>query len=280
MRKEAVAGQFYESSREKLESQLKELFSSAKKVQNKGLKSVNGLIVPHAGYFYSGKSAAAAYSLIKNMGKIDTFIIIGVNHSGQSALSFEDFETPLGIAENDREFSKKISNAIGIDEIENAHRWEHSIEVQLPFIQFLAKKQIKIVPLLLGDMNFDECGKIARAIFQIAGDLNRRICLIASSDFTHYGSSYNFLPFSGNSEEIKKKLYALDRKAIDFIEKKDSKKFFEYSSQTTICGRIPTTIAVEYCKLIKSKPKLVDYYTSGDIVKDYSSAVGYAAIVF
>jgi hypothetical protein len=283
MRKEAAAGQFYEASRKELTEHLDELFklkgSDAQKIKIKvkAAKNVIGLIVPHAGYAYSGKAAASGYQMLKGM-EIDTFIVIGVNHSGfESSVSLEDFETPLGIAENDDEFSEELAETIGKNEF--PHKYEHSIEVQLPFLQYLFRT-IKIVPVIIGNENYEKCLEIADAIAKIAKRQVKKVCIIASSDFTHYGQGYGFLPFAGTDEEVKKRMYALDKKAISFIEKMNGKEFFEFSSKTTICGRIPITIAIEACKLMKAKAKLIDYYTSGDVVRDYRNAVGYAAISF
>ena len=312
MRKAIVAGQFYEADSKKLKNELKSLFDQTKKISVKGAV---GLIVPHAGYFYSGKAAALAYQSLQN--KFDTFVILGPNHSGLGdSISLEDFETPLGIAKNDAEFSKELLNFGILERNENAHKYEHSIEVQLPFLQYLFGKikkssrdfrmqeiqqnspaqkikndfrvlrnenisDIKIVPIILGNIDYEKCKEIAEAIEKIAKKLKRKICVIASSDFTHYGESYGFIPFSGTEEEIKKKMYDLDKKAISFIEKLDGKEFFNFSQQITICGRIPITILTEYCKLLKkkAKAKLLVYYTSGDIVQDYSTAVGYASVI-
>jgi len=278
MRKAAVAGQFYDADASRLKENLKELLSQPKKSDFEA--DMTGMVVPHAGYVYSGKAAASAYNLIRDQ-KIDTFVIIGPNHSGlENAISFENFETSLGIAENDNEFGKELmKNSDLIKKDENAHKYEHCIEVQLPFLQFLFKK-IKIVPVLVGSLNYEGCKKIAEAIEKTARKLKRKICVIASSDFTHYGKGYNFIPFSGTNEEIKKKLYDLDKKAISFIEKLHGKEFLDYSEKTTICGRFAITIAVEFAKLQKSKVKLIDYYTSGDVASDYRNAVGYASIVF
>lgn len=273
IRAAAVAGQFYEAEKQELTRHLNELFKS----KSKPIKGCTGIIAPHAGYIYSGKAAAQAYNCLKGS-EYDVFIIIGVNHSGfDSSVSLDDFQTPLGIAENDTEFSEELSKTTGKNEF--SHKYEHSIEVQIPFLQHLFG-QIKIVPVIIGNESLDKCVKIAEAIIKIAKKQKKKICIIASSDFTHYGHAYGFMPFSGDSDEVKKKLYELDRKAISFIEKMQAKEFFEFSNKTTICGRIPITIAIEACGLMKAKAKLVDYYTSGDIMKDYKNAVGYAAIAF
>jgi hypothetical protein len=274
MRNSAVSGQFYESDKKALEKQIKELFGA---VKSKAKAKAIGLIVPHAGYIYSGKAAASAYSALKSQ-KFDTFVILGPNHSGfDSAVSLEDFETPLGIAKNDEEFSEVLAKAIGNDE--QSHKHEHCIEVQLPFLQHLFK-EISIVPVLIGRESYEKCREIARLIFETAEKQKKKICVIASSDLTHYGQGYGFVPFTGNTKEIKKKMYELDKKAISFIEKLQGKEFFDFSENLTICGRNAITILIEFCKITKAKARFVEYYTSGDVAKDYKNSVGYAAISF
>jgi hypothetical protein len=274
VRKPSVSGQFYDSNKSILASHIKKLLGNAK---NPSKKEISGIIVPHAGYSYSGKAAASAYSRIKGK-KIDTFVILGVNHSGfENAVSFQDFETPLGVAENDIEFSKEISKIIKNNE--SFHLPEHSIEVQIPFLQIIFKKP-RIVPILLGSIRYEECKRIASEIKKIAEKQKKKVCVIASSDFTHYGKAYGYLPFSGNNEQIKKKMHELDMKAVSFIEKMDSKGFFDFSSDKTICGRIPITVAIEACRLKKAKARLVEYCTSGDVSKDSENSVGYASIIF
>jgi hypothetical protein len=115
----------------------------------------------------------------------------------------------------------------------------------------------------------------------IAKKLKRKICVIASSDFTHYGPAYDYVPFSGTKEETKKKLYDLDSKAIRLIKSMKADKFFSLSRDMTICGAEAITTAMELCKMLGAKnAALLKYYTSGDISGDYSNAVGYASIAF
>jgi hypothetical protein len=274
MRPAFFAGQFYSADSQTLAKNIRNLFSESK---IKPEKNAAGIISPHAGCEYSGKAAAESYSAIKNS-KFDTFIILGTNHSGfENSVSLEDFETPFGKIENDEEFSEQLKKEFGGNE--TLHEYEHSIEVQLPFLQFVFGKP-KIVPFLIGQNSYADCKKIAKEIMKIAFEQKKKICIIASSDFTHYGKGYDYMPFAGTDEQVKKKLYELDKKAISAILKMDSEKFYKLSENMTICGRMPITILIEYSKIMKAKAKLLDYYTSGDVVKDYSSAVGYASVVF
>jgi len=290
IRNEAVAGQFYDSSFDGLDKQIRSCFEGklgpAALPTGRRKGRIFGAIVPHAGYEFSGQAAAWAYKAIAEAEQPDLFVVVGVNHRGVGkdiALSLADFSTPFGIVKNERNFAKaiikkaKANNKIDIDEDEKAHIFEHSIEVQLPFLLFTTRN-LKFVPIIIGNYNYSLCEKLAKAIADVANQQRKRICLIASSDFTHYGYTYGFIPFS---ENIKENLYKLDNGAINKIIKLDAKDFIDYARDTTICGAGAIAIAIETCKALGSKrAELLKYYTSGDVVKDYSSAVGYAAIVF
>ena len=120
---------------------------------------------------------------------------------------------------------------------------------------------------------------MAKNIAKTVKEENKKACIIASSDFTHYGINYGYFPFQNNAKD---NLYALDNKAINHIKELDAYRFLDYTEQTgaTICGKFPIAVMIDVCKLLGGKnAKLLRYYTSGDIIKDYSSAVGYASIV-
>jgi len=261
MRKAAFAGQFYSSDSKELEKSIKEMLKDS----GKPLKKAFGIISPHAGYAYSGKAAAFSYKAISKQ-KFDTFVILGTNHSGRGiGISDEDVETPLGIIKTDKEFC----NLLKYDK--NFPAYEHSIEVQLPFIQHLFK-DAKIVAIAVSSDSYSDCFKLAESIYSATKKLKRKICVIASGDFTHYGEAYGFTD---------KKPSEIDPKAIKLIEKLDARKFFEFSNNLTICGNSAITACIELCKKLGSrKAKLLKYYNSRDVSGDYSNIVGYASMVF
>ena len=271
MRKPIVAGQFYPGDKGELIDEVGKFLGKRKK------EDVKACIVPHAGYMFSGKLAGEVISKIKDK---KTFIILGVNHSGignRISLSFEDFETPLGIVKNNKALGEKILEKLKLlayaDVNEEAHLQEHSIEVILPFLQ-LSQKQFDIIPILLKDMTDVACERTAYILSKF---LTEDVCVIVSSDFTHYGASYGFMPFSNN---VRENLYKLDKDIIDSILKLDSKSVYEKASKSTVCGIYGVTIVTELAKILKWKGKLVDYYTSGDVLGDFSNCVGYAGIIF
>ncbi len=282
MRKPIVAGQFYKANFEDLDKQLRGCFESkfgpGALPTSRRDKRLIGIISPHAGYAFSGPGAAWAFKEIAESRFPDLFIMLGLSHSGfPTCVSLEDWETPLGIVKNDRGFGKSLGILIN----ENAHQHEHSIEVQLPFLQFVNKDRlndIRICPIIASeDMAYREiAGKIADTIKQA----KKEAVIIASSDFTHYGFSYGYVPFTDN---IKENMYKLDREAIAHILNLNPGQFLNYIDKTnaTICGKYPIAACIELCNLLGAKrANLLHYYTSGDVIGDYGSAVGYGAIGF
>jgi AmmeMemoRadiSam system protein B len=279
-REPIVAGQFYEDKPELLRAQIKECFMhrlgpGAMPGERKN-PLVKAVISPHAGYAFSGPCAAFSYKEIAEAGLPDVFLILGPSHSGSaSCFSSESWRTPLGTVSVDREFVDFLASKTGLPIDNRAHAHEHSIEVQLPFLQFAPHRNLRIAPLMVShDQNVHGLG---HALKQAVAESKKSVCIIVSSDFTHYGVNYGYLPFTSNTKE---NLYKLDRGAIDQILARSSGRFLDYveDKRATICGALPIAVALDI--LETEKGELLQYYTSGDIIDDYSSAVGYSAIVF
>jgi len=283
-RKPIVAYQFYEGSFQELDKQINECFKSkfgpGDLPIKKREKNILAIVAPHAGYQFSGPCAAWAYKEIGESKLPDLFIMLGLSHSGYgSSISLKDWETPFGIVKFDKEFGNSLIKNSKLKHDEEAHSQEHSIEVQLPFLQFVNRdylKKLRILPIIVSpDLGYEE---IAKSIAKTIKETNKKASIIASSDFTHYGFNYGYFPFSKN---IKENMYKLDKGAIEHILKLDAYRFLDYTDKTgaTICGKTPIAVAIETCKLLDAKKaKLLHYYTSGDIINDYGSAVGYGAI--
>lgn len=290
MKEARFAGKFYEIEKKSLKKQIEACFKhklGASKI-NKSSDKIYSIIVPHAGYIYSGPCASHAYaelmSLDKKEKKDTTFIILGTDHSGSGSdfsVSLENFSTPLGIAENNQEFSHELLKNAIIKQDEFAHKDEHSIEVQIPFLQYCIKK-FKIVPILCSTHDYKKIQEFSRILsdtIKKQKQKNQQFIIIASSDLTHYGPSYGFVPFPVNPE-TKKRLYALDNSIITHIIEMNPKSFYEKALQSTVCGVIPITVAIISSKLLGSKTcQLLKYYTSGDLFDNYIDSVGYASIV-
>ncbi|MFH1331706.1 MAG: AmmeMemoRadiSam system protein B [archaeon] len=285
VRKPVVAGQFYESDSSRLKSQVASCFLSkfgpgslpSKKKSGK----VFGCIAPHAGFVFSGPGSAFCYKALAESKFPSTFVIIGPNHSGygsEFATLFDDWETPLGTVKVDKDFVKKLMKECDflVDDA-SAHIVEHSVEVQLPFLQFISgNKTLKFVPIVVSSHDVELFETLGRAIASV----DRDVCVIASSDFTHYGLGYGYLPFT---DKRKERMYELDKKAISHILSLDVPGFVSHIKKfdATICGFAPIIITMFAVKSLGCKKgELLNYYTSGDVLKDYSSAVGYASIIF
>jgi len=280
VREPAVAGQFYEGNKESLREQIKNCFYAkygpgdlpVKRTENK----IKAVIVPHAGYFFSGACAAWSYKEIAEAQPPEAYILIGPNHFGAgSGLSITDWKTPLGLVKTNKDLVRGIKDNTDLSIAEHNHVAEHSIEVQLPFLQFV-NKDFSIVPIVIGrDIDFSRLGK---QLFEYLKD--KDIVFILSTDFTHYGPSYGYVPFS---LDVKDKIAKLDKGAIDLIMNFDTTGFKEYINKTgiTICGFMPILVFLAMMEDQK-KPKahLLMHYMSGDIVGDYNNSVSYVSMVF
>ncbi|MCK5608793.1 AmmeMemoRadiSam system protein B [Candidatus Pacearchaeota archaeon] len=276
MRKPIASDRFYEGNPEKLKEQLEGFI---KKDRNSNAKIA---IVPHAGYIYGGQCMGDTYSEL--IGDCDTVIIIGPNHANRNPtvnISFQSLLTPLGRINTDLDLSTHIlsqSKVFGLDAEENerAHEKEHSLEVQLPFIQTLFPNA-KVIPILIGDLSFEEALKLSRIIYYAAR--NKNIKIIISSDFSHYGEIYDFTPFT---ENIKENLHNLDLEAIKFILDSESASFYRYAKEhTTICCIAGIVIAIELAKLFSCPiVKKTAFISSADFSNDYSASVNYCGIIF
>ncbi len=262
MRKPIVAGEFYPADKLRLEKEMKSLL----KVKKDNL--IKAAIVPHAGYLFSGRCAGLVYSLLP---AAETYVIIGVNHHGVGeniSISSDYFETPFGTVPSDEALGEEILNELRINECEEAHLYEHSIEVQLPFLMY-SQTNFKIVPIILKEHSLEMCKALAEAIVNSARRLRRRIVVIASSDFTHTGPAYNF---SGSLD--------VDKQAIEKILALDSQGFIEIAEKTTICGPGAIATTIEAAKLLDArKAELLEYYDSSAVLNN-ENKVGYAGIVF
>ncbi len=276
MIKARYAGSFFPKDKEQCSEIIKKSFLSKHgpgsfpeivKVPNR----CKAVIAPHAGYFYSGACAAHAYKQIAES-EARNFIILGVDHHNfGSCITLEDFDTPLGIVENNRSITENMP--LPVNDI--AHYMEHSIQVQLPFLKFI-KPNAKITPIIVSDdCDFEALSSL---LFNLL-DTNKDLALICSSDFTHYGVDYGYVPFDKN---VKEKMYEQDHKAIEIILTKNPKDFNDYleKTQTTICGRNTLYLLLRTIEKSEYVGTLLKYYTSGDIVGNYNTAVGYAAIMF
>ncbi|MFQ5887790.1 MAG: MEMO1 family protein [Candidatus Hydrothermarchaeales archaeon] len=273
VRSPSVAGQFYRSDLKGLKKQVKSMFlhdlgPGKLPEKGEGERDIVACVVPHAGYMYSGPAAAHVYFQLAKQKKPETIIILGPNHRGYGsaiATTKEPWTTPLGTVNIDEDVADSLWKGCDIvDMDELAHRYEHSLEVQIPFLQYIYG-DFKFVPIVMGIQDLKMASEIANCLSKIRKD----ILVIASSDFTHYESS----------KEAEHK----DKKALNAILDLDEKRFINtvYDLNISICGYGPITVAISVAKKLgATKAELLKYMTSGDITGDKSQVVAYAGIVF
>jgi len=278
VRQPAYAGTFYEASPQSLRSQIKECFTHAlgpkalPKMADVKLKRTVGLICPHAGYIYSGPVAAHGYYQLSLDGKPDLIVVFGPNHtgsgSGLAVMREGAWRTPLGEVEIDTATADNIvreSRLIDVDDV--AHMREHSIEVQLPWLQYLYGSGFRFVPICFLMQDLQSSREVGMAVARALRDKNALV--IASTDMTHY--------------EPQKAAERKDKTVIEAASKLDEEKLYSTveTLQVSMCGYGPAVAAITATKELGAKNgKLLCYQTSGDIVGDYSAVVGYASMIF
>lgn len=265
IRKPAVAGRFYPSSKVHLEKEVKEYLNTGLKKRNNAI----GIISPHAGYVYSGHVAGAVMSSVTVP---EYVIVISPNHTGMGAhaalMDSGAWETPLGNVSVDLELSKKLlKNCPELISDMVAHLEEHSLEVQLPFLQ-VSQPNLKIVPITVSHLRYETCELIGHAIAKTINDSGKKVLIVASSDMTHYEPA----------TQAKRK----DMVAIEQVIKLDARNLLETCAREriTMCGVIPSTIMLIAAKDLGARHgELIKYATSGDVTGDQDSVVGYAGMV-
>jgi AmmeMemoRadiSam system protein B/AmmeMemoRadiSam system protein A len=228
-----------------------------------------GLLVPHAGYPYSGPVAGATISRIKFK---DSFIIMGPSHTGLgkpfSIMTEGTWKTPLGEVEIDAELARKImACSRNLEEDYLAHLQEHAVEVQIPFLQYF-KPDVRIVPIILAYADAAIYKEIGREIARAIKELDREVVIIASGDMTHYESQ----------ESAEKKDSQAIEAMLNLDEDELTRRFKGLSISMCAHGPVVSLIAAAR-ELGATEAKLVKYQTSGDTTGDYSAVVGYAGII-
>jgi len=271
------AGAFYAGKAESLKRQIEECFLhelGPGKIPTvmEGPRRIVGLVCPHAGYMYSGPVAAHAYYNLASDGKPEIVVLFGPNHTGYgSALAVVNegfWRTPLGDVEVDGETANKIVREARIVDVDDsAHRYEHSIEVQLPFLQYLFGSAFKIVPICFLMQDLHSSREVGQAVAKVL--TGRNALIIASSDMTHY-----------EPHRIAEKK---DLMALRAVEAMDEERFYSIIEEhrITACGYGPIIALITAAKALGAREaKLLCYKTSGDVTGDYSAVVGYAAVQF
>ena len=274
----AQSGTFYPDTEGALRTQIQQSFlhplgpGAIPTIPGTRNQNLLGLIVPHAGYRYSGPVAAHSYYRLASAGIFESIIILGPNHtelgSGVSTMTEGEWSTPLGDVPIDTDLAQEIVDTSHLVDVEDeAHRNEHSIEVQLPFLQFIYPRRFKFVPICMMLQDLQTSIEVGEALAKAAE--NHRAIVLASSDWTHY--------------EPHEQAQSKDKQAIEEALQMNEKKFQEIIEERSVsaCGYGPVTAMIHAAKLRGAKSgNLLSYQTSGDVTGDKSAVVGYAAASF
>jgi MEMO1 family protein len=264
MRRAIVANRFYPGSKETLAREIDGYFETSQRTPGKALAVVS----PHAGYIYSGALAAGTLAAVTIP---ESVIILGPNHQGRGAaiaLSANSWQTPLGVVPVDQtliDLLLELGPMVEVDE--TAHAAEHSLEVQLPFLQRL-QPHLKIVPLVLSQLSFAECQALAASLAAAISAAGGGHLLVASSDMSHYESR----------EAASRK----DHLALAAIEAMDAEALYRtvFTERISMCGVIPVVVAILAAGLLGAEhAELIGYTDSGYVTGDSQQVVGYAGVV-
>jgi AmmeMemoRadiSam system protein B/AmmeMemoRadiSam system protein A len=266
VREPAVAGAFYPGTEEALRDAVSSMLAAVEPAEIRG--EVVGLISPHAGYIYSGPVAAHGYKLVEGR-SFDAVVVVAPSHhayfDGSSVYALGPYRTPLGLVDIHKDLAETIvdsDKSIGFHA--PAHQSEHSLEVQLPFLQ-VAVPDLRVVPIVMGDQSLANCRRLGQAIASSVKNMN--VLLVASSDLSH------FHPYD--------EAVGLDRVIVDRIEKYDYEGLAGdlKSRKAEACGGGPMiTVMIASKELGASEAVTLKYANSGDVTNDKSGVVGYLAV--
>lgn len=262
----AVADRFYPGNPQHLARTLAGF--SATKATAPARQDAIALVAPHAGYVYSGAVAAATFNRVNIP---ETVIVLGPNHTGYGhavAVSSATWRMPQGdVAADTALIAELITKPTPIREDELAHRHEHSLEVQLPFLQ-VQQASLKLVPICLSSISYALCEEVGNKIARAVQQTGKKVLIVASSDMTHYES---------RAAASKK-----DHRALSYIDQMNPQGLYDYviSQQVSMCGVIPVSIALIAAKILgASRAELVCYTDSGAVSGDTDHVVGYAGLI-
>ena len=284
------SGSWYQNSPQLLSQEISQYISNTKKLNNKGY--VKSIIVPHAGYRFCGQTMAQSFINI-NPENYNRIVILGPSHheyfQGCGLTSFDKFETPFGEINVDIKYIQKLlkNNKIFFEVSKSIDINEHSIEMELPFLKYIFKnKEFNIIPIIVGDNNFETNKIIADILYELYEDKNT--LFVISSDFCHWGRNFGYTYYDKKFDKIWESIQDLDKQALDIIQEINSEKLEKYFKKTknTICGRNPIILNLVIIELYKRNHKnenvefiKAGYAQSNKVKSIYETSVSYAAAV-
>ena len=264
LRQPAVANRFYPGSPRQLDQTLSSLLPP----KSASLPEAIGVVSPHAGYIYSGELAGQTLGSVKIPERV---VILGPNHHGRGkpvALSTASWDMPAGVVQADREAAETLVNLSDhVDADETAHQFEHSLEVQVPFLQAL-QSQLKLVPIAVSHVSYQVCVEVAQSIAKVLSDADGESLIVASTDMSHYESRQ---VASEKDDLALQRVLSLDPEGLYHTVLRE---------QISMCGFIPVTILLLAAKQMgATRAELTGYTDSGAVSGDIDQVVGYAGVV-
>lgn len=271
VRRPAVAGSFYPGNSGQLTKQISGYISSARQEHREISGNIVGIISPHAGYIYSGPVAAYGYSFLEK-GMFDGFVIFAPSHRGRfkgaSVMSEGAYSTPLGDVSIDSDLAAPLLENEYFGYIKEIDELEHSLEVQIPFLQFVAG-DFMMVPVVIGTTDPDICRIIGETVAEQIALSGKKYCIVISTDLSHY-HSYD-------------KAVAMDSKFIDAVGTFSDKKVFDVSrtGEAEACGEGAVLAGMAACrKLGADHVEILKYMNSGDTAGSKDEVVGYMSALY
>ncbi len=269
IRKAAFAGAFYDEKEIDLKKSVEEFINGGSPVIDQ--ENIVGIVSPHAGYIYSGHIAGVSYAQLSGM-DIDTVVILATSHKkyfdGASVIKDGMYETPLGQVEIDDEFSKKLLVNEYVNFMQEVHEEEHSLEVQIPFVQETFK-DARIVPIIIGSSDLTLCESLADCIYSIIKNSDKKIMMVVSTDLSHFHSEFE--------------AHNIDKKFIDIFKTFNTTQLYSSvaSKESEACGIAPVLTGMFLSKMLGAKEiEILKYATSADTSGNISSVVGYLSAAF
>ncbi len=271
----SLAGSWYQASKSALDQEIQGYLD---KVEARPMDDVMALILPHAGYRYSGQTAA--YGVKNVVGRhYSRVIVMGPTHrhpmrDTASVPDVTHYATPLGAIPLDTEFIGKLKSSPYFKTVPQVHEGEHSVQIEVPLLQ-KALGDFTIVPMVVGQLGVESAKEMAKILNEL---IDSETLIVVSSDFTHYGARFGYTPFR---DDVKNNLEKLDMGAADLIKTKDLPGFAKYLDDTgaTICGRCPIMVLLAMLPN-NAQAHLLRYDTSGNLTGDYQNSVSYASFAF
>ncbi len=278
VRESVLAGAWYPDNSLQLAKVVDGFLDDPSDVRPKAKNPLRALIVPHAGYMYSGPTAAKAFRLVRGMDFTRVLLLAPSHYSAFKGLSIADvaaYQTPLGTVSLDQVAVQQLRRSPLVSAHTEAHKREHSIEIELPLLQRVLEPGWKLVPVLVGQMDDETYPQAAKLLRELADE---QTLVVVSSDFAHYGKRFGYTPFPLN-DETPANIQQLDGDAIERIVEGDARGFLDYQQRTgiTICGFRPIALLLHMLPVSAELEQLV-YETSGQLTGNYENSVSYVVI--